>query len=321
MRYLPVFLEVATRRCLVVGGGAVAARKADWLLRAGARVCVVAPALDPALAQAAAAGTIEHLSRRFDAADLAGAWLVIAATDEPATNAAVAAAAACQGVPVNVVDAPAASSFIVPAVIERDPVTVAVSTEGQSPVLATRLRALIETLLPANYGALARFMGERRAMVKAARPDLRARRLLWQALLEGPAADAILAGAEDRADAILAGLLAGAPAAPPPVTIVVLASEDPDALTLGALRALLSADRVVAAAGVGARVRTLARRDATQLELGAAPSPEARLAALAPAGAEAVVYLTRENGTALAPLVARLGSRARILQGAPRDGR
>ena len=166
MDFLPIFLNLKGARCLVVGGGAVAARKAGLLLGCGAKVAVVAPELGETLAAEKAAGRIEHIAARFDDAHLAGATVVIAATDDHAVNAAVSRAAKARDLPVNVVDSPELCSFIFPSIVDRSPMIVAVSTGGASPVLARLMRAKLETLLPAAYGRLARLASDLRDRVK-----------------------------------------------------------------------------------------------------------------------------------------------------------
>ena len=147
MTLFPLFADLQGRRTLVVGGGAVASRKAQSLLQAGALVTVGAPELDPALARLAAEGRLTHLRGGFEPAWLDGAWLVIAATDDRAVNAAVNAAAQALQVFCNVVDDPQLSSFQVPSIVDRSPLVVAISSSGVAPVLARRLRERIETLL------------------------------------------------------------------------------------------------------------------------------------------------------------------------------
>ncbi|MBI2081631.1 MAG: bifunctional precorrin-2 dehydrogenase/sirohydrochlorin ferrochelatase [candidate division NC10 bacterium] len=180
----PVFLEVRGRLCLVVGGGAVAERKARALLAQGAAVRVVSPTLTGALAAEAAAGRIAHLERPFTPTDLEGAFLAFAATDDAAVNAAVAAAADAAHVPVNVADDPARSTFLVPSTLQRGEVIVAVSTGGASPALARRLRTDLEEKVGEEYAALARLLGEARREVLRRIPDPRRRQDLFTRLPE-----------------------------------------------------------------------------------------------------------------------------------------
>src|SRR6516225_4913377 len=198
MDYLPVFLRLKHQRVVVVGGGAVAARKAGALLKAGAQVTVIAPTVHPQLAAQAARGELRHIAATFSPGHLDEAVAVIGATDDTAVNRAVSHAAQERRIPVNVVDDASLSSFIFPAIIDRSPVLVAVSSAGQAPVLARRVRAQIEALLPARLGALARFMGERRRAVPRAL-GATARRRFWERILSGPVATRLLAGDEEGA--------------------------------------------------------------------------------------------------------------------------
>src|SRR5512143_4129679 len=140
MTYYPVFLRLGGERCVVIGGGEVAERKVESLLAAGARVTVVSPSLTPALAERLARGEIAHFHRTYQEGDLEGARLAYAATDDEALHAELASAAAAAGVMLNVVDRPQWCSFIVPAVLRRGELTIAVSTGGGSPALAGRVR-------------------------------------------------------------------------------------------------------------------------------------------------------------------------------------
>lgn len=202
----PIFLEVRGRLCLVVGGGAVAERKVRALLEQGATVRVVGPTLTPALAAKVAAGHVAHRNRPFAPADLTGAFLAFAATDDPAVNAAVAAAAEAARVPVNVADDPSRSTFLVPSTFQRGEVTVAVSTGGASPALAKRLRAELEEKVGEEYAALARLLGEARREVLRRVPDPRRRQDLFTRLTE-ELHGAFREGGESAARTLLAALL------------------------------------------------------------------------------------------------------------------
>jgi uroporphyrin-III C-methyltransferase/precorrin-2 dehydrogenase/sirohydrochlorin ferrochelatase len=267
MDYLPIFLRLHARTALVVGGGQVAARKADWLLKAGARVTVVAPDLAPELAARAAAGELAHLAAPFTPGQLAGAVLVVAASDDREVNAAVAESARALEIPVNVVDSPELSSFIFPAIIDRSPVIVAVSSAGASPVLARHLRAQIEAALPARLGALARFLGRRRALVqRALAPG--ARRAFWERLVSGPTAAQVLSGNEAAAARSFAGELRGAGEAPGEVWLIGAGPGDPDLLTLRALQLLQQADVILYDRLVPDAILERARRDAERVFVG-----------------------------------------------------
>ena len=153
--YLAAFLDLRGKPGIVVGGGPVAANKAETLLRSGVRVTVIAPELCARLAELTLLGAIRHEAKRIQPGDLVGAEVVIAATDDPSANEAVANAARALRVPVNVADNAALSSFIMPSLVDRAPVQIAISTAGASPVLARKLRTIIETAVPFAFGRLA----------------------------------------------------------------------------------------------------------------------------------------------------------------------
>jgi uroporphyrin-III C-methyltransferase / precorrin-2 dehydrogenase / sirohydrochlorin ferrochelatase len=203
MQHFPVFADLTDRACLVVGAGEIAHRRVELLLRAQARVTVIAPQIAPTLWPLAADGRIRIEQRSFDDAAVESYWLVIAATDEHAVNVRVAAAARRAMRFCNVVDDPALSTFIVPAIIDREPVTITVSTAGASPVLARWLKGLIESLVPGRIGQLATLLESFRARVRAGIPDLRQRRRFWESIVAGDVAAEALAG---RADASRAAL-------------------------------------------------------------------------------------------------------------------
>jgi uroporphyrin-III C-methyltransferase/precorrin-2 dehydrogenase/sirohydrochlorin ferrochelatase len=269
MDFLPVFLDIRDEPCLVVGGGAVAARKCALLLRAGARVTVQAPALGSAFGADLAAARIEHRATDFRDEDVAGHVLVIAATDDAAVNRAVAAAARARHIPVNVVDRPALCSFIMPSIVERAPVVVAVSSGGASPVLARLLRARLETLIPAGYGRLAALAAAFRDRVKArfAPPE---RRRFWERVLQGPIAELVFAGRDDEARRALEATLADArlTLSGGEVALVGAGPGDPDLLTFRALRLMQQADVVVYDRLVSRPVLDLARAEAERIYAG-----------------------------------------------------
>jgi uroporphyrin-III C-methyltransferase / precorrin-2 dehydrogenase / sirohydrochlorin ferrochelatase len=264
MLYFPIFADLRDRPCLVVGGGAVALRKVRLLVSAGARVTVNAPELHPALARWLRAGRITHAAGRFDPAHLSGMVLAIAATGDPAVNRSVWAAGQRLGLLVNSVDDPAASSFIVPAIVDRSPLVVAVSSGGAAPVLARRLRQWLELVLPQGLGLLARLAGELRSKVKA-RIDPSERRGFWEAQLAGGFARLALAGKErDARRAFHLALERAADAALPRgrISLVGAGPGDPSLLTVRALQRLGEADVVLHDRLVSAEILALARRDA-----------------------------------------------------------
>lgn len=269
MKLFPIFSDIQGRQVLVVGGGAVATRKAQALLEAGARVTVGAPALTPELARLAERQSLVHAAGEFDPAWLDGAWLVIAATDDRAVNARVYDACCARQRFCNVVDDPALSSFQVPSIVDRSPLIVAISSSGVAPVLARRLRERLESLFDHSLGALAELAARCRPRIRAARPDLGERRRFYDWLLDGPVAAALRRADARQAEADLDQALSR-PALPGPGRVVLVGAGpgDPGLLTLKALRALNEADVILHDRLVSPDVLALARRDAQSISVG-----------------------------------------------------
>ena len=198
MALFPLFVELAGRPCLVLGGGVVAERKVEALLAAGAVVTIVSPALTPALARLVTSGRVAHAARAYASGDLAGASLAFAATDDGAINAAVAREGQARGVWVNAADDPEHCDVILPAIVRRGAVTVAIGTGGTSPALASAVRERIEQALPEAYGALAEIAGEVRRELRAAgrRPGPGA----WQEALADGLAPLLEGGHREEAE-------------------------------------------------------------------------------------------------------------------------
>ncbi len=270
MDFLPIFLDLRERRCLVVGGGEVAERKTSLLLRAGGHVTVVAPALCQALARRVAAGEVTHHARRYVDDDLAGCRVAFAATDDREVNAAVSRAAQARNIPVNVADDPGLCSFIMPSIVDRSPVVAAVSTGGASPVLARLIRMRLEQLIPSAYGRLGAFVEGFRERVKARFAAGRERKNFWEQVLQGPIAERVLAGQEPAARRMMdAALEAGdASLTRGEVYLVGGGPGDPDLLSSKALRLMQQADVVVYDRLVSVPVLDLTRRDAERLYVG-----------------------------------------------------
>lgn len=210
MDYFPIFLNLADQTALMVGPGADVAAKLALLRRAGARVILLADQPGPELRAAIADDDGVLLEQRgFLPADLDGKALVIARADD-ATDRLIAAAARVRALPVNIIDRPELSSFIMPALIDRSPVLVAVGTSGQSPVLAQRLRRQIDALLPLTLGHLAVFAGRWRQAVARTLPDHAQRRRFWDRWFDSPGAAAVLAGRDGDGHASLVRDLAAA---------------------------------------------------------------------------------------------------------------
>lgn len=271
MTIFPVCLNVKQVRCLVVGAGEVAAHKIESLLEAEAQVIVVAPEAGARVRAWVEAGRVVWHSRRFADSDLDETALVIAATDDDATNAGVAQAAAARRIPVNVVDNPALCSFIMPSVIRRGPLVISLSSSGNAPVLLRQLKAALEAWLPDRLGEVAAWAGRWRAAVKQALPDVASRRRFWEQLLASPVAEKVLAGREDAADDALRAQLA-APNLQAlragHVSLVGAGPGDAELLTLKALRCMGNADVVLYDALVTESVLAKVRKEAERIYVG-----------------------------------------------------
>ena len=273
MQHLPVFLDMKGREALVVGGGEAAACKARLLVQAGAMVVVVAPKRGESLRVMAKRGEVRLVARSFTSEDVGRQAVVIAATGHSRVDARVSKAAQAVGIPVNVVDAAELSSFIMPAIIDRDPITVAVSTAGTAPVLARAVRAKIEALLPTGIGRLARFADGFRGAVRANFPDADGRRRFWERFFDGPVAASVLSGDERWARERMLALVnrpASAEQSSGVVHIVGAGPGDPDLLTLRAFRLLQEADVIVHDRLVAREILDHARRDAVRIDVGEA---------------------------------------------------
>jgi uroporphyrin-III C-methyltransferase/precorrin-2 dehydrogenase/sirohydrochlorin ferrochelatase len=270
MELLPIFLDMHGKPCLVVGGGATAARKVSNLLRAGAAVTLVSPRLHETLARRVAAGDMRHLNRPFEPADIPGNRLIIAATDDRAVNQEVARLASEQEIPVNVVDDPDACTFLLPSIVDRAPVTIAVSSGKASPVLARMLRTHLESLIPAGYGRLADLSGRYRERVKARFSEQRDRRRFWDRVLQGAVAERILAGQFAEAEAVIERELApdALESDMGEVYLVGAGPGDPDLMTFRALRLMQQADVVVYDRLVAEPILKMTRRDARRIYVG-----------------------------------------------------
>lgn len=265
MDFLPIFLNIRRQPCLVIGGGEVAARKAAMLLKAEAEVTVIAPEICAALQNA----NIRHIADTFAPNYLSGAKLVIAATDDPTVNMTVHSAATAQNIPVNVVDNPELCTFVMPAIIDRSPVVVAVSSGGAAPVLARLLRARLETLIPAGYGRLAGLAARFRDQVKQRFSEGLPRRAFWENVFEGAIGEDMLAGREElAAQRLQQAVDAAETPSSGEVYLVGAGPGDPDLLTFRALRLMQKADVVLYDNLVSDGVMELVRRDAERIYVG-----------------------------------------------------
>ena len=268
MKLYPLFADLTNRPVLVVGGGAVAERKIAALLDAQARITVHALELTPQLQAWAEERRITPRDEPFDEVWLDAAWLVIAATSDDALNKRVAALAESRRIFVNVVDESALCSFHVPAVIDRAPLTIAISSGGDAPMLARLLRERLESLLDHSLGALAKLAARLRKRIRLRHPDLSARRSFYEDLFTGPVAMLLRQGKSDLALEAAEQLLSSTPVRTPGSVVLVGAGPgDPGLLTLRALRALNEADVILHDRLVSAEVLDLARRDADRIEV------------------------------------------------------
>jgi len=270
MDFLPIFLDIKSRPCLVVGGGEVARRKVTLLLRAGARVRVVSPDLCPELQSLVNDGDIEFIHRSYQEGDVSADALVTAATNDPTVNKAVAADAKKQNIPVNVVHGDQESSFIMPSIIDRSPVIAAVSTGGASPVLARLIRAKLESLIPHSYGRLAELAGKFREKVNSRIADPTNRRRFWDKVLQGGVAERIFSGNLHEAEVQLINQLEEASTGKNLGEVYLVGSGpgDPDLLTFRALRLMQQADVVVYDRLVAKPILEMTRRDARRIYVG-----------------------------------------------------
>ncbi|MEO6564266.1 MAG: siroheme synthase CysG, partial [Nitrosospira sp.] len=278
MDFLPIFINIKNRDCLVVGGGEVAARKVALLLRAGAHVTVIAPELCTELSGQLRAqlprGMIIHRPEAFHPDHLNDAVLVIAATDDPAVNRQVSKAAGQLHIPVNVVDNPDLCSFIMPSIVDRSPILVAVSSGGASPVLARLLRARLETMIPAAYARVAAYAADFRERVKLHFLHPEKRRRFWESVLQGPFAEMVFAGKDQAARTYLEHLLerkgddATQGEVQGEVYLVGAGPGDPELLTFRAMRLMQQADVVVYDRLVSPAILDMVRRDASRIYAG-----------------------------------------------------
>lgn len=274
MDYLPIFLDLKGHRVLMVGGGATATRKTDLLCRAGARVRLVAPSISDALRTRSGTDELELVERGFQDEDLRGVSLVIAATNDRGLNRHVSELARLQRLPVNVVDDPELCSFIMPAIVDRSPLMIAVSSGGAAPVLARLVREKLEASIPEGYRRMARMAAKLRGDVKAKFSDLTARRRFWERVFTGPIAEQIMCASEEEGHALVYDALHGATTdagqSMGEVYLVGAGPGDPELLTFRALRLMQQADVVVYDRLVAPAVLDKVRRDAERIYVGKA---------------------------------------------------
>ncbi|MGO9458849.1 MAG: siroheme synthase CysG [Rhodomicrobium sp.] len=275
MEQLPVFFQIKGKSVAVAGGGTVAARRAELALRAGAKVRVFAAALSDDFRAIASQDRFEHVQDNPTLSGIQGCALVFCATGEAAADRAVAALARQAGIPINVADSPDLCDFIMPSIVDRDPLVIAISTGGVSPVLARMIRARLESTIPAAYGRLVAFAGSYRERLSESIGNTVLRRRFWERILEGPVADRFLAGQEDEARQELERALAAADdETRTPLGEVYLVGAgpgDPDLLTFRALRLMQRADVVLYDRLLPHGILNLVRREAEHIYVGKLP--------------------------------------------------
>jgi uroporphyrin-III C-methyltransferase/precorrin-2 dehydrogenase/sirohydrochlorin ferrochelatase len=273
MDYLPLFAQLRQQPCLLVGGGEVALRKARMLVKAGAILTVVAPSISAELQEILDTHSGHFFQRYFLPQDIHEKFLVVAATDDMDINQQISRLVMAAGKLVNVVDQPHLSNVVFPAIVDRSPLIIAVSSGGKSPILARMLKAQLETLIPAAYGHLALFAGKFREQVKKLLLTQDQRRHFWEKILQGPIGEAVLAGRVEQAEHELLQQLNDANknfAETGEVYLVGSGPGDPDLLTFKALRLMQKADVVLYDRLVAPAILDRVRLDAERIYVGKA---------------------------------------------------
>ncbi|MBK8816299.1 MAG: uroporphyrinogen-III C-methyltransferase [Methylococcaceae bacterium] len=266
----PYFFNLKDRPCLVVGAGDIAARKIELLSRAGAKITVIGEEIGEKVASMQIGYDLEIRKTSFTPVCLKEFSLVISATDDHETNALVANTAKEQGIQVNIVDNPELSSFIFPAIVDRSPMIIAVSSGGSAPVLARLLRAKIETVIPPAYGTLAKLAEKLRPIVKKRIASPAQRRIFWENVFQGSIAENVFSGNIEAADSLLENSLTNNDNFQHNGEVYLIGAGPgaADLLTFRALRLLQQADVVVYDRLVSPEIIDLARRDSEKIYVG-----------------------------------------------------
>ena len=266
MAYFPLFTDSKYLKCLLVGGGAVALRKARILAQFGVKCHVVAKEIDPELEQIAVDNSWSFIKRAYRDSDLTGCNIVVLATSDSSLNSRVSQVCHERSISVNVVDNAELSSFIFPGLVDRGPVTVAISSSGHSPTIARRLRGQIESLLPHSLGSFVEYLGQKRRQFTRsgdAKPD----RGFWDQVIDSSVSNHIGKGEIEKADKVFNQLL-NEGKQKGFVSLVGAGPGDPDLLTLKALKAMQIADVVYYDNLVSDEILNLVRRDANRIYVG-----------------------------------------------------
>ncbi|VAW44487.1 Precorrin-2 oxidase @ Sirohydrochlorin ferrochelatase activity of CysG / Uroporphyrinogen-III methyltransferase [hydrothermal vent metagenome] len=280
MDYLPIFVDIKNQPCLIIGGGAVAARKADLFIKAGAKVTVLAPELKTEMKHHLEQGLVVWHPATFSEAvmpaqvnALKTPKYVISATDDQAVNQAVYHYCQAHQIPINVADQTEYCDFILPAIVERSPVTIAVSTGGRSPILARLMKTRLEALIPAGFGSLAGLLGRYRQQVKKSLPSPDARKAFWETLLQSAFVDKAAQGRSEEAESILKAQIkqvetSGQPLPTGEVYLIGAGPGDPDLMTFKGVRLLQQADVILYDRLVAPEIVEMARREAERIYVG-----------------------------------------------------
>ena len=269
MNYLPIFIDIKQKPCLVVGGGDIAYRKINLLLKADAAITCVSKECCDGIVQLVQSNKITHIEKAFEATDINSQILIVSATDDSTLNAHVSELAKSANIPVNVVDSPALCSFVMPSIVDRSPIVIAISSAGKAPVLARLIRAKLESTIPHAYGKLAELAGNFRDQVKAKFNNIEDRRYFWEKTFSGIVAEKVFSGKVDEAKADLQAQLDGSSDSEVgEVYLVGGGPGDPDLLTFKALRLMQQADVILYDRLVSDEVMELVRRDAELIYVG-----------------------------------------------------
>ena len=269
MDHLPIFINVRQSPCLVIGGGDIALRKINLLIKAQAKVDCLSPLFCEGITNLSQNGDVNLIQKRFESDDIKDYAIIIASTDDSSVNALISKSAKKARIPVNVVDSPELSSFIMPSIVDRSPVIIAVSSAGKAPVLSRMIRAKLETVIPSAYGVLAEIAGEYRQKVKDRFSKIKDRRAFWESIFSGVIAEKVFSGRINEAkDDIDKQLKQASQMELGEVYLVGAGPGDPDLLTFKALRLIQQADVVLYDRLVSKGVMELVRRDSELIYVG-----------------------------------------------------
>jgi uroporphyrin-III C-methyltransferase/precorrin-2 dehydrogenase/sirohydrochlorin ferrochelatase len=269
MNYLPIFIDIKQQPCLVVGGGDIALRKINLLLKANAAITCVSKECCDGIEELVKDNKITRIEKAFEATDINAQVLIVSATDDSNLNAQVSELAKVANIPVNVVDSPDLCSFVMPSIVDRSPIVIAISSAGKAPVLARLIRAKLESTIPHAYGKLAELAGNFRDQVKAKFNNIEDRRYFWEKTFSGIVAEKVFSGKVDEAKADLQAQLDGSrDSGVGEVYLVGGGPGDPDLLTFKALRLMQQADVILYDRLVSDGVMELVRRDAELIYVG-----------------------------------------------------